>query len=73
MSELCLFISLVCLVVLFVIQTGRAEHYRGMFEILTKQVEYEKTQGNGWEDEAKFWRNVFEAEAETKRIKENPN
>ena len=38
---------------------------------LEKTVSHERSQtGQGWEDECKFWRNVYNSTAETKRIED---
>ncbi len=60
--------AVVMLVPALIIQTGRASYYSGKFEQLEEDVVLGRATQDGWEDEAKFWRNVAFPEAEAKRI-----
>ena len=58
--------SLLLNVILFsalVLQAGEKGYHKGLCD---KDV-------SGWEDEAKFWRNIYAPEAETKRINDENN
>ncbi len=60
--------AVIMLVLALIIQTGRASYYSGKFELAEEELIRERNGKDGWEDEAKFWRNVAFPEAETKRI-----
>ena len=63
-----LFLAVVCIVLSWI-----AGNANGRVKELERELEYEReeSKNSGWEDEAKFWRNVGFPEAETKRIRED--
>lgn len=63
-----IFVILAIVAPIVLIQTARASYHSGRADALENALEHERKQDSGWEDEAKFWRNAFLPEAETKRI-----